>query len=637
MSARAGLGRGGSATSREDWVERVRAATDIVELVEETVRLRKAGRNWVGLCPFHKEKTPSFSVHAERQFYHCFSCKAGGDVFKYVQETERVGFLEAVELLSRRAGIAVPERFGETSGEPGRRARLSEALDLAARSYEQWLADPDRGATVRAYLERRGVSRETVRAFRLGLAPAGWENLSQRLAPRVGEDVLIEAGLAVRRASEGTAGGARAGIYDRFRNRLMVPLVATGGTVVGFGARALGEDDPPKYLNSPETPVYHKGSFLFGLDAARKHAASAGELVVVEGYFDAIALHQAGVGHTVATSGTALTADQARLIRRVAPGVALTYDGDAAGQEAMMRSLGVLLAEGLEVAVIELPAGADPDSLVRERGLEGWRAARAQAYDAVTFIQRHLLRAAAPGGAAAAPDPRERALQSVVALAVHVGDEIRRRLLVERASRVFGLAEDVLERAVDLKRRGQKSDRPIQAAARAQRGFVQSLERQALQAYLMAPDELEAAKGEIAPADFEDPDCALLAAHLWQGGGVASESEPVAALARELAAAADDRGDWRAVARMATLDLVVRRLAREQRGLQELLRRAGDGPESQALSRRAEEVAVKTMMLTELRSQLYKQTREQRVESDPEHILSAIKQIQLRATGRSND
>ena len=635
MSARAGLQRGGSAASREDWVERVRAATDIVELVGESVRLRKAGRNWVGLCPFHKEKTPSFSVHAERQFYHCFSCKAGGDVFKYVQETEKVGFLEAVELLSRRAGIAVPERFGET-GEPGRRARLTEALDLAAKSYEQWLADPERGAAVRAYLERRGLSRETVRAFRLGLAPVGWENLSQRLAPRVTEDVLIEAGLAVRR-SEGGAGGSRTGIYDRFRNRLMVPLVATGGTVVGFGARALAEEDSPKYLNSPETPLYHKGSFLFGLDLARKHADAAGELVVVEGYFDAIALHQAGVGHTVATSGTALTADQARLIRRVAPGVALTYDGDAAGQEAMMRSLGALFAEGLEVAVVELPAGSDPDTLVRERGLEGWQAARAQAYDVVTFIQRHMLRAASSGGPAAVSDPRERALQSVVALAVHVGDEIRRRLLIERANQVFGLDEQVLERAVELKRRGQKSDQPIQAAARAQRGLAQSLERQALQAFLMAPDALEAAKSEIAPADFEDPACALLAAHLWQGGGVASESEPVAALARELAASADDQGEWNAVARMATIDLVVRRLAHEHRELQERLRRAGDGPESQALSRRAEEVAVKTMMLKELRSQVYKQTREQRAESDPDLILSELKQIQLRATGRSND
>ena len=631
MSARH-AGVGGAAASREDWVERVRAATDIVELVGQTVRLRKAGRNMVGLCPFHKEKTPSFSVHPERQFYHCFSCKAGGDVFKYVQETEKVGFLEAVELLSRRAGIEVPERMGQASGEPGRRGRLHEALELAARAYEQWLADPERGAQARAYLERRGVSRETARTFRLGLAPVGWENLSQRLASRVGDDLLIEAGLAVRRAPEGQAGAARGGIYDRFRNRLMVPLVASGGTVVGFGARALAEDEPPKYLNSPETPVYHKGSFLFGLDIARKQAEAAGELIVVEGYFDAIALHQAGLSHTVATSGTALTADQARLIRRVAGAVGLTYDGDAAGQQAMMRSLGVLLAEGLDVWVVELPPGTDPDALLRARGPEGWRETRAGAYDPVTFIQRHVLRA----GAATA-DPRERALQSVVELALEVSDEIRRRLLLERASRVFGLDEKVLERAVDLKRKGLKSDQPLHAALRVQRGGVQSLERQALQALLMAPEELEYARGEIAPADFEDPECAALAAHLWSGERGAPEAEPVAGLARELVAGAGDYAGWATTGRVAVLRLAIRRLLRESRALEENQKRAGSPSESDAIARQLESVHSKRLVREELWKRLKQQNPEHRKESDPEQVMSDIQEIATRATGKPND
>lgn len=632
MSARPTGGGGGAAASREDWVERVRAATDIVELIGQSVRLRKAGRNMVGLCPFHQEKTPSFAVHPERQFYHCFSCKAGGDVFKYVQETEKVGFLEAVELLSRRAGIAVPERFDPASGEPGRRGRLLEALDLAARSYEQWLADPERGASARAYLERRGVSRETARAFRLGLAPAGWENLSQRMAARVGEDVLIEAGLAVRRAPEGPGAAARGGIYDRFRNRLMVPLVASGGTVVGFGARALAEDEPPKYLNSPETPVYHKGSFLFGLDTARRQVGAEGELIVVEGYFDAIALHQAGLGHTVATSGTALTADQARMIRRVARVVGLTYDGDAAGQDAMMRSLGVLLAEGLEIAVVELPPGADPDSLLRERGVEGWHEVRARAYDAVAFIQRHVLRAGPAGG-----DPRARALQSVVTLAVQVGDEIQRHLLLERASAVFGLDRAVLERAVGFKRAGQKSDEPIAAAVRAQRGGVQSLERHALQALLMAPEEIEYARGEIAPADFEDPASAALAAHLWQGGGEPPDSEPVAALARELVAGAQEFVGWETTARVAVLRLAIRRLLRESRELEENQKRAGSPSESDAIARQLEAVHSKRLVREELWKRLKQQNPEHRKESDPEQVMSDINAIATRATGKPND
>ncbi|MGH7731958.1 MAG: DNA primase, partial [Candidatus Eiseniibacteriota bacterium] len=354
----------------DDWVERVRGANDIVEVVGQVVQLRRVGRNWTGLCPFHKEKSPSFSVNADRQFYHCFGCKAGGDVFRFIQETEKVGFLEAVELLSRRVGIPVPER---RAGERALRTPLLEALEQAATAYQQWLADPDRGRAVRDYLGARGIDVETIRAFRIGLAPEGWSNLADRLGPRLGEDALVQAGLAMRRES-GT------GVYDRFRNRLMVPLIAPGGAVVGFGARALG-DEQPKYLNSPETPVYHKGSFLFALDAARRSADVAGEVVVVEGYFDAIALHQAGLTHTVATSGTALTADQARLLRRAAPRVALTYDGDDAGREAMMRSLAVLLAEGLDVAVVDLPQGEDPDTLVRRGGAEAWHALRARAAD----------------------------------------------------------------------------------------------------------------------------------------------------------------------------------------------------------------------------------------------------------------
>ncbi len=636
MSARPGRG-GSSAMSREDWVERVRSATDIVELIGQTVHLRKAGRNMVGLCPFHQEKTPSFSVHPERQFYHCFSCKAGGDVFKFVQETEKVGFLEAVELLSRRAGLAVPERHGVAAGEPGRRARLFEALDLAARSYEQWLADPQRGAEARAYLERRGVSPETLRAFRLGLAPEGWENLSQRLGGKVGPDVLIEAGLAVPRSSEGAGGASLGGIYDRFRNRLMVPLTV-GGQVVGFGARALAEDDPPKYLNSPETPLYHKGSFLFALDAARKPAAAAGEVIVVEGYFDAIALHQAGLPHAVATSGTALTVDQARLIRRVVPAVALTYDGDAAGQDAMMRSLGVLLAEGLEVAVVELPEGTDPDSLIKAHGHEGWKEARARATDAVGFVQRHVLRAGAAGAAPGLQvhDPRERALQAVVGLAVQVGDEIRRRLLLERASRVFGIPEPVLERAVDLKRRGQHSDQPVQAVVRAQRGGLESLERQALQALLMAPGEIEFARGEITPADFEDPACASLAAHLWQGGEAAPEPEPVAALARELLAGAAELVGWPTTAKVGVLRLAIRRLLRESRRLEENQKRAATPSESDAIARQLEALHSKRLVREELWKHLKQQNPEDHQESDPEQVMSELREIAARATGQPN-
>jgi len=563
----------------DDWVERVRAASDIAELVGQTVALKRAGRNLVGLCPFHKEKTGSFSVNPERQFYHCFGCKAGGDVFRFVQETEKVGFIEAVEILSRRAGIPVPERHGEAGGAAGGRGRLTEALEAAAQAYEQWLGDPGGGATARAYLERRGLTRDTQRTFRLGLAPEGWENLVQRLRGRIADEMLVQAGLAARRET------GRSGLYDRFRNRLMVPLVVPGGAVVGFGARAFSDADQPKYLNSPETPVYHKGAFLFGLDQARRKAEPDGEMIVVEGYFDAIALHQAGLGNTVATSGTALTPDQARLLKRVVPRIVLTYDGDAAGQEAMMRSLGVLLAEGLEVVVADLPEGEDPDTLVRSGGIEAWGAVRARAADPVEFIQRHVLR-----GHAGGRDPRERALQAVVDLGVKVADPIRRQALVERASQVFRQPERVIARAMALRRSGQPSGRPVELAIRQQRAGEAHGERRLLEAILHRPESLEEARALVSPQDFGDPVCVTLAEWLWGGRPGFPEEDEAAALARELAMSEPE--DWESLARGAARRLLQHRLARQHREKQEELRHDPHGSEAARLLQEIQQIAL---------------------------------------------
>ena len=564
--------RGGA----DDWIERVRAASDVAEVIGQTVQLRRSGRNFSGLCPFHKEKTPSFSVNVERQFYHCFGCKASGDVFKFVQETEGVGFLEAAELLSRRAGIPVPERG--RPGERGARVKLVEAMEAAATAYEQWLADPQVGAPVRAYLERRGIGEDTRRRFRLGLSLDAWDALAGRLRARHDEDTLVTAGLASRKTSG-------QGIVDRFRNRLMVPLTA-GGQVIGFCARALSDADHPKYLNSPETPLYHKGSFLFALDLARREVDADGELVVVEGQFDAMALHQAGLKNTVATSGTALTPEQAAMLRRVVTRVALTYDGDAAGQEAMMRSLGVLLAEGLDVAIVDLPEGEDPDTLVKNGGVAAWEALRAKAADPVDFIQRHLLRrAAAQGGPGA--DPRERALQAVAGLAARVTDPIRRELLFERAEQTLGLSRAVLARAAE--RRAPKPNEgppqgtavpPVRVAPR------DAAEEHLLRALLHAPEAFEPASEQVSPDDFRDAACASLARALWANRGAFPEEGPEASLARELAS--DERElDWMEEARGAVRVLVQRRLREELKARQQRLR---EGPGAEEAARLMEDI-----------------------------------------------
>lgn len=545
----------------DDWVERVRAATDIVDYIGQTVPLKRSGRNFMGRCPFHEEKSPSFSVNAERQFYHCFGCKVGGDVFKFVMATENLEFIEAVKLLSQRAGIPVPERRVTTSGP---KAQLHEALDAAALEYERWLADPHTGAAALTYLEQRGITRETQRVFRLGLSLPGWENLVPRLRSRFSEEVLIEARLAGRR--EGSRGA-----FDWFRNRLMVPLIATGGAVIGFGARAMG-DEQPKYLNSPESTVYHKSQFLFGLEQARRAVKPDGEMIVVEGYFDVIALHQAGIRNVVAASGTALTPDHARTLKRMVQRVALTFDGDAAGQNAMLRSLGVLLAAGLDVVVVDLPAGEDPDSLVRRAGAEGWCRVRDSASDAVEFVHRHMLRTVTAG------DPRERALQAIVPLIGGVTETIRRHLLIERTSQVFGLPEQVVSKAVDGAARPASAVAPKAAPVAAPAGplVVDRLERQLLQGLWHVPARLDDVRGEVPTSWFQDGQARALAEMWWDLGVMIPEDDDASvALVRELASA-QVAEEWDADAEVtgAVRSMKVRRLKHEMRERQARLRGA---------------------------------------------------------------
>jgi DNA primase len=492
-------------------------------------------------------------------------------VFKFVQEFEKVGFIEAVEALSRRAGIAVPPRQRR---EAGARTPLLDALEAAAAAYQQWLMDAHTGEAARGYLEGRGITLDTMREFRLGLAPPGWENLVQRLAGRAPDAVLVQCGLAARRE------GSRGGLYDRFRDRLMVPLVEAGGRVVGFGARAMG-DEPPKYLNSPESPVYHKGAFLFGLDRARRAVGPEAELVVVEGYFDAISLHQAGIRHTVATSGTALSAEQARLLRRAAERVVLTYDGDDAGQDATLRSLGILLAEGLDVRVAELRPGEDPDTVVRSGGREAWLALRGQACDPADFVHRHVVRR---GGAG---DPQERALRVMVRLALQARDPLRVRTLFERADQLFGIRAEVFYRALEQMQKGGSGDPPLAAALRSRREPQLDLERRLLRALLNAPEAWPEVHPRVGPDDFADAEAHALAATLWMRPDVL----PEAPLARELLAAAAAGMDWAAEAAGCARQMQRRALLHRKHAHDLELRRTTDPAETQRLLLKNQEIA----------------------------------------------
>ncbi|WP_305044060.1 DNA primase [Geoalkalibacter sp.] len=351
----------------DDKIREVQERADILEVVSSYVALKRSGANHVGLCPFHAEKTPSFNVNPPRQIYHCFGCGVGGDAISFVQRMEGLSFPEAVRRLAERYGIDIAEeqRTPEEELARQRRAQLLRINEVAAAFYHGILMDPEdsRGRAARAYLRERGYGRETAERFQLGYAPEGWEALAAHLAGKGFESELVRRLGLTRPGKEGR------GDYDLFRARLIFPIYSARGEVAAFGARVL-DKSLPKYINSPESPVYHKSAVLYGLFQAREAMRRGGEAIVVEGYFDVLALHRAGFPQAVAACGTALTAEHARLLKRYAERVILLFDQDSAGRQATWRAMEALLPEGLPAAVATLEAGEDPDSFLARHGAQ---------------------------------------------------------------------------------------------------------------------------------------------------------------------------------------------------------------------------------------------------------------------------
>jgi DNA primase len=352
------------------------ARTDIGEYIGTVVSLRKRGNDLVGLCPFHGEKTPSFHVHPDRGFFKCFGCDAAGDVIRFVQLHDNLSFVDALRVLAKRAGVELEAEDPRAARVRSEKEAIYHANDVAARWFHRVLVESPEGEPARAYAAKRGFTAETIAAFRLGYAPDRWDGLVRELA-REGVDLTI-----AERAGLVKAG--QRGHYDFYRGRLMIPTHAVTGETIAFGGRLIGEGEP-KYLNTTTTPVYTKGRFLYALGAARRAAQREGAIVVVEGYLDCIALHQAGVTNAVASLGTAFTADQARELRKATENVFVCFDGDAAGRAATAKSVDLLIAEGLEARIVALPAGDDPDSYVRANGAGAFRARLGEAPNWVQF------------------------------------------------------------------------------------------------------------------------------------------------------------------------------------------------------------------------------------------------------------
>ncbi len=350
----------------QSFIDDLRMQADIVQVVQEYVTLKKTGATYKGLCPFHSEKTPSFHVNRDKGFFHCFGCGVGGDVFKFLELQERMGFQDAVRHLASKFGIPIPEQVGgrESHADAAERESLLKVHERAAEYFKAQLAAPI-GRKAQQLLKTRGITNETIKKLGMGYAPPSYEGLKTTLIKEgFALPLLIRSGLAVERDNGQT--------IDRFRGRLMIPIARDAGSIVAFGGRAMEPDQQPKYLNSPETFIYTKGRTLYGLHLTKKDISRLGYAVMVEGYFDFAQLVQAGIAPIVASSGTALTSSQAQLLRRFTSKVILSFDPDAAGQGAAARSCELLVQEGFEVNVAILPSGQDPDNFVQKRGREAY-------------------------------------------------------------------------------------------------------------------------------------------------------------------------------------------------------------------------------------------------------------------------
>lgn len=368
-------------TFSSSFIDEVKNRADIVTVIAEHVALRKMGRSHKGLCPFHKEKSPSFTVRADPPVFHCFGCGVGGDVVEFVKLKEGLSFKDSVEALARRFGVPIPDTREETP-EDRMRVELEPVLEAAARQYEQFLW-ADAGRRAREYLLGRRFSKTTLEFIRAGAARDAWEDMVRALKVQFRDELIEQAGLAVR--------GQR-GLYDRFRNRAIFPILSDRGRVVAFGARALDPADEPKYLNSPETPVYQKSRTLYGLSWAKEEIRKTGRAIVMEGYLDVARSIEAGLASAVAPCGTALTAQQARLLKRLAPRAVLCFDGDDAGIKATRRSIEIFLDEKMDVRVIALESGHDPDSFIRERGREIFLSRIEGAEPAIEWLAKQAAR-----------------------------------------------------------------------------------------------------------------------------------------------------------------------------------------------------------------------------------------------------
>ena len=420
----------------QQFIDDLRLQANIVQVVQDYVPLKKAGVTYKGLCPFHSEKTPSFHVNPEKGFFHCFGCGVGGDVFKFLELHEKVAFPDAVRMLAQKFGVPLPEQAegGEPGGDVNAKVReeLLKVHEVATACFREELAGPA-GARARQQLNDRGVVQATVDALGLGFAPSGRDGLKARLIKQgFSQSVLLQSGLVVQRDN--------GDVVDRFRDRLMIPICRDSGSVVAFGGRSMESDQHPKYLNSPETAIYSKGRTLYGLNLTKQGIRKLGFAVLVEGYFDFAQVFQAQAAPVVASCGTALTVQQAQLLRRFTTKVVLSYDPDAAGQGAAARSSELLVAEGFDVNVLSLDRGEDPDTFIRQHGADRYRERLRTSRPYLEYV----LDQAAEGLDLGNAERRREFLSRMLGVAARIPDAAARDQFGDRIAHRARITEDVV-------------------------------------------------------------------------------------------------------------------------------------------------------------------------------------------------
>jgi DNA primase len=563
----------------EQFIQQVVQATDIVDLVSRHVALKRAGKEFVGLCPFHDDHKPSMHVVPAKQFFYCFVCGAGGGPIKFVELFERLEFVEAVEALAQRANIPVPAAADQAGPSGPGKNDLLKANAFAVNFYRSQLKSPC-GKAALDYALSRGISQDSIDKFMLGYAPSHWDSLVQAAwKEKISEQVLVAAGLAARRE------GAN-GCYDRFRNRLMFPILDVEGRAIAFGGRALDPDEKAKYLNSPESPLFDKSSNLYGLTWSRKGIVASETAIVVEGYLDVLMPLQFGVSNIVATLGTALNERHVRLLSRYAKNIVLVFDSDAAGVSAADRALEIFMQQRINVNVASVPNGKDPCDFVLANGAEAFNGLVAAAPDAMQYVwNRQLEQFQKAGGNLA---DRHRIVEEflrLVATSASYGaiDEIRRGQLAQHIGHMVNIAPVELARKMKSMVRTLKKP-SVQDVGVSEGGprlaFLNKSEAQALEVLLNRPDLFDNTAERIDPHDFEEPALRAIAGELWrlghEGRGgleelLACESmSQYAALLSELAAEGIGRGNFDETLAGAVQYLVYRR------GRQKLTEMAGD-------------------------------------------------------------